>query len=320
MRKAGASQAESAEVGEEARAGEEPVREADEEGNGQVRERVHKPIHLPILPLPSSQAPRPARPVPSKPEEESASRDAGRPGPTRSPAPMLRGEGESGRTEPVAEPEPAVDPETAVEPVGSGGDSVTTGVEGERGAVAEVRESGVGAASDPGEIFEGLAPAEKSPGRVEGAAARTGGAAEEREPRESGERPSVLVVHERASTYRLVRETLENFTNARTDTTSDPLHAFEMALRRDYALYIFPMHLGGMEGLFLYELLCKVCAFGHGRRRVAPSVIFLREEDDPPPPSELKQDARIRDLIVKPVRIERLLRAVDGVLERRDPV
>lgn len=131
--------------------------------------------------------------------------------------------------------------------------------------------------------------------------------------------PHVLVVHTKASTYRLVRETLENFTNAAVETTPDSLQAFERALRRNYRLFIFGLSLDRLEGPFLYDLVTSAYA-NTGRWRLPPALILLREEDDPPPPAELTRDARVKDIITKPVSIERLLRAVDGVLERRDPI
>jgi len=48
-------------------------------------------------------------------------------------------------------------------------------------------------------------------------------------------------------------------------------------------------------------------------------VIFVREKDDPKLPDSLNRDPRVKDVISKPIRIERLLEAVKGVLEVRDP-
>ena len=129
----------------------------------------------------------------------------------------------------------------------------------------------------------------------------------------------VLIAHPVASTARLIRETLENFTDCRVVTTSDPLRAFELALQKRYGLFLFAMQTGELSGPMLYELISKACTAGRGPRLLAPAVIFVREKDDPKLPDVLTRDARVKDVLNKPIRIERLLQAVDGILVVRDP-
>ena len=129
----------------------------------------------------------------------------------------------------------------------------------------------------------------------------------------------VLIAHPAASTARLIRETLENFTDCRVVTTSDPLRAFELALQKRYGLFLFAMQAGELSGPMLYELISKACTAGRGPRLLAPAVIFVREKDDPKLPDVLTRDARVKDVLNKPIRIERLLEAVDGILDVRDP-
>jgi CheY-like chemotaxis protein len=129
----------------------------------------------------------------------------------------------------------------------------------------------------------------------------------------------VLIAHPVASTARLIRETLENFTDCRVVTTSDPLRAFELALQKRYGLFLFAMQTGELSGPMLYELISKACTAGRGPRLIAPAVIFVREKDDPQLPEVLTRDARVRDVLNKPIRIERLLQSVSGVLEVKDP-
>ncbi len=132
--------------------------------------------------------------------------------------------------------------------------------------------------------------------------------------------PKVLVVHEMSSTYRLVRETLENFTDGEVETTPDPLHAFELALQKNYQLFIFALKVQDMEGPLLYELISKAYTFGREKRKLAPGVIYIREKEAPRPPEELSRDARVKDIIVKPMSIDRLLKSVKGVLRLKDPM
>ncbi len=143
-------------------------------------------------------------------------------------------------------------------------------------------------------------PVERRPGPAEGASA-------------------ILVAHPVASTSRLVRETLESFTNGRVFATADPVRAFELALQRRYGLFLFAMRLGELSGPTLYELISKAYAAERGPRLLPPGIVFIREKDDPKLPESLARDVRVKDVLSKPIRIERLLEAVGGALEVRDP-
>ncbi len=130
---------------------------------------------------------------------------------------------------------------------------------------------------------------------------------------------AVLLAHTVTSTTRLIRETLEQFTSAQVFSTPDPLRAFELALQRRYALFIISIQVGDLSGPMLYELIAKAYASERGPRLVAPGVVFVREKDDPRLPDSLSGDVRVKALLTKPIRIERLLQCVSGVLEVRDP-
>lgn len=129
----------------------------------------------------------------------------------------------------------------------------------------------------------------------------------------------VLVAFPSAATNRLLRETLENFTHSRIETTTDAIRAFEMALQKPYRIFLFAYEFDQMEGTLLYELLCKVYSTGAGPKPLAPGVIFIRESKEVPVSEEWVRDARVKDIISKPIRIDRLLRAVKGILEIHDP-
>lgn len=130
---------------------------------------------------------------------------------------------------------------------------------------------------------------------------------------------SILIAHSAASTTRLIRETLESFTEARVYTTADPLRAFELALQRRYTLFFLAMQVGELSGPMLYELISKAYAADRGPRLLPPGVVFVREKDDPKLPDALARDVRVKDVLSKPIRIERLLDSVRGVLEVKDP-
>ncbi|MDF1756097.1 MAG: response regulator [Verrucomicrobiales bacterium] len=131
--------------------------------------------------------------------------------------------------------------------------------------------------------------------------------------------PRILVVHDAASTYRLVEETFGNFTKAKVDSTSDVLNAFELAIRRDYQLFIIALSLPGMSGNLFYEMVSRGYATGLGNRKLAPAVVFVRGESDPLPSEDLIRDVRVKAVWTKPLNIERMLDSVSTVIERCDP-
>ncbi len=139
----------------------------------------------------------------------------------------------------------------------------------------------------------------------------------DQEPLDAGNR--ILIAHGVKSTSRLIRETLENFTEAEVESTSDPVRAFELALQKPFRRFFFAMQVGELSGSMLYELISKAYANGSATRRLAPGVVFIREKSDPQLPPELARDARVKDTISKPIRIERLLKSVEDIFEVRDP-
>ncbi len=128
--------------------------------------------------------------------------------------------------------------------------------------------------------------------------------------------PRILVVHDAAATFRLIEETFENFTKARVDSTPDVLTAFEMAIRRDYQLFIIAMTLPEMSGSLFYEFVARAYATGLNIKKIAPAVVFIREKNSPQPPEDLIRDVRVKAIWTKPLNIERMLESVSSIIKR----
>mgnify|MGYP003642055847 CR=1 FL=1 len=90
-------------------------------------------------------------------------------------------------------------------------------------------------------------------------------------------------------------------------------------LQRSYQLFFFGMQIGELEGPLLYELISKACSCGRGPKQLAPGVVFVREKDDAKLPKELERDVRVKDVISKPIRIDRRLKTVKSIVEVKDP-
>lgn len=132
--------------------------------------------------------------------------------------------------------------------------------------------------------------------------------------------PRILVVNSAGSTGRLVRETLENFGVADVDTCPDAVYGFELALKQEYQLYIFALHLPLIEGPLLYELISKSMRFAGGiedATKQAPGIVYIRETGDPVPSDDLNRDARVKGFLKKPLKIERMLQVVRSALPKK---
>jgi len=127
--------------------------------------------------------------------------------------------------------------------------------------------------------------------------------------------PRILIVNEVASTFRIIEETFDSFSNAKIDTTSDLLSAMELAIVREYHLFIVGLQLNEMSGPFFYELVSKVYKTGLGEAKQVPAVVFVREADDPDPSDDLFNDVRVKAIWNKPLSIERMLDSVSEVIQ-----
>lgn len=137
------------------------------------------------------------------------------------------------------------------------------------------------------------------------------------EPLAAG-KPRVLAVHDDVGTLRLIREALGNFTVCDVDTSPTAEYAFELGLQRDYRLFLFGLHLPVLHGELLYELLSKAYPYCHAGKRMAPAVIYIGDESTVRRLPELKRDARVKEVLMKPLGIARLLEAVHGLVEMKE--
>ena len=116
---------------------------------------------------------------------------------------------------------------------------------------------------------------------------------------------------------RLIRDALQSFTLCEVDTCLSGEAAFERCLQRRYRLLIFSLHLPNLPGELLYEMLAKVHHYGHVFGRSAPPVMFVGEPNDQNRSEELQRDARVKGVLLKPLRIERILAKARQVLPER---
>ena len=87
--------------------------------------------------------------------------------------------------------------------------------------------------------------------------------------------PRVLIVEESLPYRRVIREALISFRHCEVDDTPNAESAFEMCLRREYALLLIALPLEPFSGTILDRLLAKAYPYAHPGTHTAPPVIYL---------------------------------------------
>ncbi len=134
-----------------------------------------------------------------------------------------------------------------------------------------------------------------------------------------GAQQRVLIVHQAGSTRRLMQEALENFTDAEIHTAGSALRAFELAMTREFHLFLFSLEMEELNGPLLYEFIEKAYAHSQVGVRIPPGVIFIREPKGPDLSKEFRGDVRIKGILSKPLKIDTLLKQVGMSIPVLDP-
>ncbi len=139
----------------------------------------------------------------------------------------------------------------------------------------------------------------------------------DRDANENPTTPRVLVAHDDIGTLRLVRETLGQFADCEVDSTPSAEYAYELALQREYALFMFGLGLPVIHGQLLYELLSKAYPHCHAGARTSPAVVYIADAGDASRTEELRREARVKGVLLKPLSVDRILDRVRGVVALR---
>jgi CheY-like chemotaxis protein len=129
--------------------------------------------------------------------------------------------------------------------------------------------------------------------------------------------PRVLLAEESLPFRRVIREALTAFRDCEVDDTPNGEHAFELALRRPYTLFLFALPLTEMDGYLLDRLIAKAYPLAHPGSHTAPPVIFLIRADETARFQQIQRDARVRGQIPMPPKLDALLALTEGILPPR---
>ena len=82
---------------------------------------------------------------------------------------------------------------------------------------------------------------------------------------------------------------------------------------------MFSLTLPEIHGELLYELISKAYLHCHEGLRTAPAVIFLGDQSHATRVEELQRDVRVKGVIMRPIRLDRLLEKAHQILPAKDP-
>jgi len=106
-----------------------------------------------------------------------------------------------------------------------------------------------------------------------------------------------------------MREALTSFLNCEVDSSPTPEYGFELALKKQYDLFIFDFSMPMIDGSMLFLLIGKVYSNAQPPRAVPPVVLVSAKGDDRRA-QELLREAGVHGLLPKPFAINRLLQKV----------
>ena len=127
----------------------------------------------------------------------------------------------------------------------------------------------------------------------------------------------MLLVEESLPFRRVIREALIAFRECEVDDTPGAEHAFEMALRQPYSLFVFALPLPVIAGDLLDRLLSRAYPLAHRGAHTAPPVIFLIRQQDQQRFHDLQRDARVRGAVTMPPKLDTLIALTEKLLPAR---
>jgi response regulator RpfG family c-di-GMP phosphodiesterase len=128
----------------------------------------------------------------------------------------------------------------------------------------------------------------------------------------------ILACHPDTGTLRLIRESITNLLNVDIDTSPSSEYAFELAVKRPYSLLMFGINMPNLSGPLLYDMLCMIHSKVHQNEPQYPPVIFIGDENDSSKNDDLRKDARVKDLIYRPLSIDRIINATQQAITLRE--
>jgi DNA-binding response OmpR family regulator len=119
----------------------------------------------------------------------------------------------------------------------------------------------------------------------------------------------ILIVDDEVTLLRMMREAFTASLRCEVDTSPRPEYAFELALRKDYDLFVFDFQMPMIDGAMLFFLIGKVYNHAEPPRNVPPLLLVSGKADEERA-RELLKEPGVAGLVAKPFRMNRLLEKV----------
>lgn len=112
---------------------------------------------------------------------------------------------------------------------------------------------------------------------------------------------------------RVTREALASYLHCDIDTSPNPEYAFELALKKQYDLFIFDFQMPMIDGAMLFFLIGKV--YNHASPpRIVPPLLLVTGRGEEKRAQELLKEPGVRGLVAKPFAVNRLIEKVKECL------
>jgi CheY-like chemotaxis protein len=131
---------------------------------------------------------------------------------------------------------------------------------------------------------------------------------------EQSEAPSpkrILMVDDDVTLLRIVREAFTSCLRCEVDSSPKPEYAFELALKKNYDLFIFDFQMPMIDGAMLFFLIGKVYDNAQPPRDLPPLLLVSGKADEERA-QELLKEPGVAGLIAKPFAMNRLLDKAKG--------
>ena len=115
-----------------------------------------------------------------------------------------------------------------------------------------------------------------------------------------------LMVDDDVTLLRIVREALTSCLRCEVDTSPKPDYAFELALKKNYDLFLFDFQMPMIDGAMLFFLIGKVYNNAQPPRDLPPLLLISGKADEERA-QELLKEPGVAGLIAKPFPMNRLL-------------
>lgn len=127
---------------------------------------------------------------------------------------------------------------------------------------------------------------------------------------------AILAVDDDVGILQFVRESLTSHFLCEVDTTPNPEYGFELALKRDYHLFLFDFLMPVIDGCVLYSLLTKVYLNHRPSPRPVPPLVLMSGYGEHARAQEFLREPGVHGLLSKPFPLDRLLTRVEQTVPR----